>query len=396
MSIARFNRQVYILSAGMFCMAASYTMLVPFLPVYLMQLGVEKQAVPEWSGIIFSAAFLVGAVMAPIWGRMSDMMGQKKMCLRAAICISVSYFAAGIVSDPWQLLGTRILLGFSNGFMPAAMALIAFMAPKEKIASSLGIFLTGQLLGHICGPVFGGIIASLFGVRTSFVIGSLLIACAALLVFFFIDDAKPEIIDTSGSLAADFSIVAHTPILREMLTYSFLIQFVLIMLQPVFAIHIGHLCGSVEGATLTTGIVLGLGSTAGALTAAFWGHQGQQRGYFRTMFATLFFSGIFMTAQAFSSTVILFALFQFCVGLFFIGTMPSLNAVMSNTCPQDFRGRIFGMNAMVQQIGGVFGPLFSGFFAPLLSTSGLFMVSGMTLIGMAGFLRRRHISRGEN
>ena len=62
-----------ILSASSVLMSLSYTMLIPFLPMYLIQeLHVAKDDVNLWSGLIFSVSFLVSGIMAPIWGSMAD------------------------------------------------------------------------------------------------------------------------------------------------------------------------------------------------------------------------------------------------------------------------------------------------------------------------------------
>lgn len=61
---------VWFLTITSVFMSASYTMLVPFLPMYLIdELGVEQSDVNIWSGLIFSISFLISAIMAPIWGR---------------------------------------------------------------------------------------------------------------------------------------------------------------------------------------------------------------------------------------------------------------------------------------------------------------------------------------
>ena len=56
-----------ILTANVVMMAAGYTMLIPFLPMYLIkELGVSMEAVKLWNGAIFSITFLIGGIMAPI------------------------------------------------------------------------------------------------------------------------------------------------------------------------------------------------------------------------------------------------------------------------------------------------------------------------------------------
>lgn len=65
-----------ILTCNVVFMSGSYTMLVPFLPMYLThELGVDPSAVNIWSGVVFSSSFAVSAIMAPIWGRMADKKG---------------------------------------------------------------------------------------------------------------------------------------------------------------------------------------------------------------------------------------------------------------------------------------------------------------------------------
>ena len=50
---------VWILTIGMSLLAICYTMIIPFLPVYLLELGVEQEQLALWSGfIIFYFIFL--------------------------------------------------------------------------------------------------------------------------------------------------------------------------------------------------------------------------------------------------------------------------------------------------------------------------------------------------
>ncbi len=84
-----------ILTCNILFMSSSYTMLIPFLPMYLtMELGVSDADVNLWSGIVFSATFLVSAVMAPIWGRMADTKGKRLMAMRASFLLAISTSSA--------------------------------------------------------------------------------------------------------------------------------------------------------------------------------------------------------------------------------------------------------------------------------------------------------------
>ena len=80
-------------------------MLVPFLPMYLIdELGVAQSDVNIWSGLIFSISFLISAIMAPIWGALSDKKSHKAMAVRAAVCLAISYVWGGTLFADSQLM----------------------------------------------------------------------------------------------------------------------------------------------------------------------------------------------------------------------------------------------------------------------------------------------------
>lgn len=112
------KRNTFLLAFAMIGTSASYTMLIPFLPLYLLDLGTPAEAVTIWSGAVFSITFLIAAVMEPVWGKFADEYGKKRMAVRAAIGLTVAYFLGGLVTSPWELLGLRAVQGFANGFFP--------------------------------------------------------------------------------------------------------------------------------------------------------------------------------------------------------------------------------------------------------------------------------------
>lgn len=126
-------------------MSMSYTMLIPFLPMYLIQdLGVVKADVDMWSGAIFAITFLVSGIMAPIWGALADKKSRKLMALRAGFCLAITYFLGGLVTNPWELLGVRFIQGLSAGLWPALLAIISVESPKLKLGFCMGVMQGGM------------------------------------------------------------------------------------------------------------------------------------------------------------------------------------------------------------------------------------------------------------
>src|ERR1700749_1645305 len=80
------KRNLAIAVFGSFTTLVSLSMLLPFLPLYVQQLGVSSTAgVVQWSGVAFGITFLGTALTAPIWGQLADRFGRKPMLIRAAI-----------------------------------------------------------------------------------------------------------------------------------------------------------------------------------------------------------------------------------------------------------------------------------------------------------------------
>ena len=141
-----------ILTLAATLMSSSYTMLIPFLPVYLTkELGVTEH-VNLWSGAVFSVTFLVSTFMAPIWGAMSDKGSRKLMAIRSAVLLSLAYTLGGLVQTPTQLFFVRVLQGIAAGLWPALLAIMSSNCPQQKLGISMGIMQGAVTAGGVIGP----------------------------------------------------------------------------------------------------------------------------------------------------------------------------------------------------------------------------------------------------
>lgn len=108
------RRNLAVCVFGSFTTLMSLSMLLPFLPLYVQQLGVTTSAaIIRWSGVAFSATFLGTAVTAPIWGNLADRLGRKPMLIRAAIGMAVVMSLIGIahsVSNWWRYVSSPVCL----------------------------------------------------------------------------------------------------------------------------------------------------------------------------------------------------------------------------------------------------------------------------------------------
>lgn len=384
-----------LLTCNVLFMSASYTMIIPFLPMYLThELGVDDTSVNLWAGLTFSVTFLVSAVMAPIWGRMADRRGKRLMAMRASLLISISYLLGGIVTSPEQLVLVRIFQGFAAGLWPMDLAIMTLYAPRERLGFSLGILQGTLTAGGVIGPLLGGVLAQVFGMRASFYIGGLALFINFLAFTFIIKE--PPMPEDAAPLTAEEKNpwhLWHIPILRMMMIVSTLAQMVTFVLMPVLTTYIRYLAGDLENLVLVAGIVFSLGGIAGAMAAPLWGIFGARHSYFRAMCLALSCAGTMLTLQGIPDTLVPFAAMQFGVGLFFAGIQPSLNAVIAQHTPAQLKGSVFGMLFAAQQVGGFTGPLLGGVVATYLGMHYLFPTVGVLLLILALFVWWRYVMR---
>ena len=382
-----------LLTCNVLFMSASYTMIIPFLPMYLTnELGVDDTSVSLWAGLSFSVTFFVSAVMAPIWGRIADRKGKRLMAMRASLLIAVSYLLGGIVTSPEQLIIVRVFHGFASGLWPMDLAIMTLYAPQERLGFSLGIMQGTLTAGGVVGPLLGGVLAELFGMRTSFYIGGLALFINFLAFTCIIKD--PPMPKSTVPLTAEEKNpmhLWHIPILRTMMIVSTLAQMVLYILMPVITTYIKALAGSMDNIVFVAGAVFSLSGIAGAIAAPLWGIYGTRRTYFNSMFLAMLFGGIMFTLQGIPDTLMPFAVMQFGVGLFIAGIQPSLNAIIAQHTPPQLKGSVFGLLFSAQQIGGAAGPLLGGVVATYLGMHYLFPTAGSILLMLALFVWWRYI-----
>lgn len=372
-----------ILTCNVVLMSASYTMLIPFLPMYLInELGVTSDNVNMWSGIIFSVTFIVSAVMAPIWGKLSDKKGRKPMAVRAGVGLAITYFICGIVSSPTQLMFARILQGFAAGLWPAELAIMSSYAPKEKLGFCMGVMQGALTAGGVIGPLLGGVLASVFGMRVSFFISAGALALITLITLIFIKE-PPREAKTPEQLAlakeAEKVNLLKVPMIRRMLECAVVIQMAILILQPILTLYVAELHHSMDNVIMLSGMVFSLGGFAGAISAPLWGRYGQSHGFFRTMCITLAGTGFILIIQSIPSTLTPFAILQFVCGLFYAGVYPSINSILVKKSPAEQRGRIFGLMFAAQQIGSTIGPLVGGFIGTFFGLKFVFIFAGILM-----------------
>ena len=380
------KKNLPVLWIAVFLCCASYTSCIPLLPVYLLRdLGVAPEEVNFWAGLSFAVTFLGCTIMAPYWGALADHVGQRKMALRAGYGLALTYFLTGVCQNVYQLLAVRVLCGVVAGFVPACMSMASSSLPENRMGWGMGLMQTALSSGTIMGPLMGGYMASWFGMRMSFYVGSLALFAGTIAVMLVVKDLT--ILQrgsfNASSLWHDLQDTLRNRELRFIMLMFFMVQTCVMTIQPLITMYVGQLMGAMgDDAVKMSGVIFSLAGFAGILAAPFWGKRGQSYGYVRIFALVTFTAGFINLFQVFIQDVWQFAAIQFVYGLFLAGAVPNINANLTVVTDKNTRGKAFGLSTSANQFGGVVGPLLGGVLGACMSTRHVLVATGCILMCM--------------
>ncbi len=381
----QWQKNLYVLWFGTFIAAISFSFISPFLPVFLEQLGTGSN-LEAWSGAIFSASFLSGCILSPVWGSLADKYGRKVMIIRAGFGMGTINLLVYLVQTPVQLFILRMLNGAVSGFIPSAIALVATNTPEDKVGTSLGILKTGSATGNILGPLVGGVLSHYIGIRHTFVVAGLTIWAATLIVLFGVEEVtKPLGKSAKISVIDDLRIAWVNTNFRTLMLFVTLTNATVAILQPVLTPFIMTI--TTGDPSLATGVLFSLTGLATVLAAPLWSKKGSSVGFANTFQISMILSGVLNLPQALTTNTISFGLLRFAYGLVYAGAQISIEGLTATTVAPDFRGRAFGISHSFSNLGSVLGPIIGGFVGSTLGIKWVFIINGSLLVCFGFFSR---------
>ena len=367
-----------ILVASAFLMDMSFTMITPFLPVYLSsELGAKASEVDMWSGAVFAVTFFVSGLLGPVWGVLADRKSRKLMALRASIGLTISYALCGIVQTPMQLFAARFFQGLCAGLYPALLALLAASIPARKTGLSMGLMQGGMTVGAVVGPFVGGVLADYFGMRESFFVASVALGLISLLIGFCIKE-KPRTIKVTSRNWFDWSVIRQ-PAIFKMLMACAVIHASLFSAQPILPLYIAQLQGSMDNIMMLSGTIFSVCAISIMIASPILGVAGQKFGFLKVLSCSLFFAGLLISAQVLGRTPFEFGVWRFIAGFAIAGLIPLVNSIISTECPPDKKGEVFGFNFLTGHAGMALGPFAAGALSGWFGYQAVIVSSGLIL-----------------
>jgi MFS family permease len=355
------RRNLIVCVFGSFTTIVAMTLLLPFLPLYVEALGVKSHAaIVQWSGVAYGATFLSAALTAPLWGRLGDRYGRKLMLIRASLGMAVAMSLIGMAHNVWQLVALRLLAGLLGGYASGSTVLVATQTPKSRCGWALGVLSSGIMAGNLAGPLIGGSLPPLIGVRATFFAAGALIFVAFLATAFLLKEDPRLAPKKTEKQQVDWQAIPDRRPIVAMLVTGALLMVANMSIEPIITVFVAQIV-EVRQVTFVAGLVMSAAALGSILSASRLGRLADRIGHWNVIVGCLAVAAVLLIPQAFVTAGWQLVVLRFLMGTALGGLLPCVASVIRHNVPQTAAGRMLGYSTSAQYTGQVLGPLLGGF-----------------------------------
>jgi DHA1 family multidrug resistance protein-like MFS transporter len=372
------KKAFFVLVATMLISMLGFGIVVPLLPIYADQMGASALEI----GFINAGFSLMLLVALPIMGRLSDRFGRKVFLCTGLTVLIVASLGFIWAQNPIQLILVRIFQGIGASMhLPIAQAYLGDITPKGEEGKWMGHFNAILFSSMSLGPLFGGVLTSLFSANTTFLVMAALCLTGLIATLIFLPEvAKRAVAERQGSA---FESLRKSNIMKGVFAFNIAIGFSMACIMtflPLFGSQKLGLSVFLIGLLIASRTPLALlQSYTGTLADRY-----NRRGLITVgSLGAIIFIALMPLAGGFWPLLIMYALMS--VGTAF--AMPAATAYVVE------EGRVFGMGAsmalfmMAMQIGNGVGPILLGGIVDLTGLeSAFYSAAVILLLGIAIFI----------
>ncbi|MFA0751045.1 MAG: hypothetical protein SLRJCFUN_001448 [Candidatus Fervidibacter sp.] len=335
-------------------------------------------------------------LLAPIGGVLADRFPKRNIVVVTQTLFMFLAFAFALLTlthhiRPWHIPLLALLFGLVNAVdVPARQAFVPEMVPRELLLNAIALNSAMFNVARIVGPAIAGVVVAAVGEGWCFFANAVsYLAVIAGLLMMDVPDTVPSSATANPleRLVEGLQFVARTSPIREILLLLALVSVMgmsYTVLMPIFADRILH--GGAKG----LGILMsasGIGALLGALMLAM--REGIRGLGKRVALGAVGF-GISLILFAHSRSFWLSALLMVPAGFCMITQMASSNTLVQTLSPDELRGRVMAVYAMMFMGMAPFGSLLAGTLAHWLGAPTTVSLGGVACV-IGGLLFARQL-----
>ena len=353
----------------------------PLVPVYAIELGAGGLQI----GLIIASFNLARTFFNPVAGRLSDRWGRKPFIALGMLLyavVSVCYVLAARVDT---LILVRLLHGLTSVLVaPIAMALVADIAPKDRMGLYLGTQNMAVMIGLGVGPVAGGIIRDQFGMSMAFyVMGGLALMTFAGVALFLPGDRDREKHREKRAVPPFKTLVKNRIILGLFLLRFFLAagQGTVYAFLPLFAVQINLTSSQV-------GFILGVNIFLIAFLQRLCGRLADRINPMILIISGSLISGLAVWGIPLGKGFVMVLSCNILMGIGNGISMPGGLVLTGRAGKELGMGATMGLTDAGWSLGMIVSPILSGAIMDRFGMTSLFVVGGMLVIIGTGVVAR--------
>ncbi len=382
--MTNWKKNLYIMWVCQFLAMVGMSSIVPFLPLFVRELGVTTiEETSKWSGLVFAGPFFVSLFLSSVWGNMGDKYGRKLMTIRATFGLAIAQIIIGFSSDVNQLFIGRLIQGGLSGFLPAAMSLIASNTPEEKTGYALGVLQSSTAAGTVLGPLFGGVISDFLSFRAVFFVVSGLLTIVGFAIIFFVEEDKRKTSKENSSVIENWKFVLAD---KKLLIPAFLIMLTSLgisFVRPIFVLYVEQLEINKNYLPTIAGSLYSIVGIFSVYSAYWWGKKTEKIGLQKSLIiASVITGAMYILHSAISDPYLLIPV-RTILGFGYGAISPLLFTRIINNVAKDRRGGVLGIGSSFQVMGNLIGPLLGGYAGAVIGIKFSFIITGLFFLLIA-------------
>ncbi|MFW9881182.1 MAG: MFS transporter [Candidatus Thorarchaeota archaeon] len=181
------RRAMFTIILSIFVDSLGYVMVMPLLPGIVKGLGASDFLY----GLLISSNAVMILIFGPIWGKLSDKYGRKRILVISQIGTGFAFLTLAISNSILIILIGRLIDGMFSGQMPIVRAYISDITTPQTRASHLGKIMAGFTSSMIIGPFIGGVLGY-YNWRYPMIFASLLTVVSTILTLTLLVESMPK------------------------------------------------------------------------------------------------------------------------------------------------------------------------------------------------------------
>jgi DHA1 family multidrug resistance protein-like MFS transporter len=264
----------------------------------------------------------------------------------------------------------------------AGNAMVASIAPRDRIGYAMGVLQTASWSGVAVGPIVGGILADTFGYRMAFTVTGVLLMIGGFIVTLGIKEKFTPVTRTKGQggILAGWKRILARPGISDTFMARFtsnLARGLLVPILPLFIPIVLHGQGAIG---TFTGLVIGVSSATGTIAAIVLGNLGDRTGHRRILIISALVAAASYIPMAFVTEGWQLLLLNALSGIATGGLMPAPSALLVRYTAEEEVGSAFGLDNSVMSAARAAAPLLAVGTVSLLGYQAVFFLGALIFL----------------